>query len=373
MRGVCLEQADVLEWAKSYEGERFQAVLSDPPYALISINKRFGKAGSAPAKEGTDGRFSRLSKGFMGQTWDGFQSLSHYQQWVAEWSAALRENVLLPGALCLFFGGTRTWHRLACGLEEGGLEVYDTLLWLYGQGFPKSHKTGEGYGTALKPAWEPVLMCRVPRGKLTYKKLLENYGTASLNIDGVRIPTDDEYVINTFDKGAKPWGNASGEAYTGRTESKGRWPSNILLDDESAVLVDSAGPKTSKSKRKKLSRKRTGFKISGSKDNVREADAPDTYGDGGGASRFFYCAKASKKEKGLDNTHPTVKPLDLNKYLATLILPPKAPRRLLVPFSGSGSEVIGARLAGWEHVTGVEISEEYNTIALNRVVSNGVA
>src|SRR3989304_1687805 len=115
-----IEQAEIVEWLRAYDGPRFHAVLSDPPYALISIAKRFGKEGSAPAQEGTDGRYSRLSGGFMGQWWDGFDSLDHYQAWVTEWANLLIEKALFPGAVALFFGGTRTFHRLGTGLDSGG-------------------------------------------------------------------------------------------------------------------------------------------------------------------------------------------------------------------------------------------------------------
>lgn len=122
---------DLLEWLKNYDGERFHGVLSDPPYALISVAKRFGKKDSAPAQEGSDGRFSRLSAGFMGQKWDSFRDLDHFEDWVAEWAQSMM-RVLYPGAVCMFFGGTRTYHRLARGLERGGFEIIDCLMWLYG-------------------------------------------------------------------------------------------------------------------------------------------------------------------------------------------------------------------------------------------------
>ena len=108
-------ESELIEWLGSYGGPRYHAVLSDPPYALISITKRFGKAGSAPAQEGSDGRYSRLSTGFMGQKWDGFESLEHYQKWVSQWSKLMIERLLYPGAVCLFFGGTRTFHHLGVG------------------------------------------------------------------------------------------------------------------------------------------------------------------------------------------------------------------------------------------------------------------
>lgn len=133
-------QADVLEWLKAYEGPRFQSVFCDPPYALISISERFGGEDSAPAKPGTDGAFQRVSGGFMGQKWDGFDDLPSYQCWVTSWAKLLIEKAVHPGAIGLFYGGTRTSHRLACGLEDAGWIIRDELqmFYCYGSGFPKA-------------------------------------------------------------------------------------------------------------------------------------------------------------------------------------------------------------------------------------------
>ncbi|GAF97779.1 unnamed protein product, partial [marine sediment metagenome] len=236
-------EEDLIEWLQNYDGERYHAILADPPYALISITKRFGKEDSAPAQEGVDGLYRKLSGGFMGQTWDGFASLDHYREWVKTWAKLLIEKALYPGAVCLFFGGTRTWHHLALGLEQGGFEVYDTMMFLYGSGFPKSHNVGKGiekgnvggiknlkiighkkgiktesgvkgysyseqyvpgvshggkqisgdipiyeinnawggYGTALKPAWEPIIVCRTPRKGATFASLALEHGSGALN------------------------------------------------------------------------------------------------------------------------------------------------------------------------------------------------
>ena len=136
-----VEQADVLEWLDAYEGPRYQSVLCDPPYALISIAERFGSEDAAPAQHGTDGVFARVSGGFMGMRWDGgtdFHDLPSYQRWVTRWAKLLIEKAVHPGALLMAFGGTRTSHRLACGLEDAGWLVKETLCWMYGQGFPKS-------------------------------------------------------------------------------------------------------------------------------------------------------------------------------------------------------------------------------------------
>lgn len=118
---------------------KYHSVLADPPYALISINKRFSSKTAAPAQFGKDGSFGRLSKGFMGQSWDGWDSLEDYQAWVTEW-ASLMLDYVYPGAVGMFFGGTRTFHRLACGLEDAGWEIFDSMMMLHGVGFPKSHK-----------------------------------------------------------------------------------------------------------------------------------------------------------------------------------------------------------------------------------------
>jgi len=192
---------DVVAWLRGREWlvqsgfmPRYHAVLCDPPYFLGSITKRFGKPDSAPAQYGTDGAFQRASRGFMGQTWDGFESPWHYQEWVTEW-ATLLLSFVYPGAVLLAFGGTRTFHRLAAGLEDAGWIIADTIAWITGQGFPKSHNgrnwdAGEhwhGYGTALKPAWEPCLIARAPwRG---------TYAALALGVEQLAL----------FDSGGETW------------------------------------------------------------------------------------------------------------------------------------------------------------------------
>jgi len=449
-------EADILDFANNFEGEKFHALLSDPPYALISISKRFGDPDSAPALEGQDGRFTRLSKGFMGQPWDSFESLEQYREWVESWAKALIENVLRPGAVCLFFGGTRTWHHLGVALENGGFEIYDTLMWLYGQGFPKSHQIEDwpGFGTSLKPAWEPILLCRAPRGDITFDDLAAQYGSGALNIDGSRIDQGGaglDVYDGSFDREGR---------YVNPMSQAGRWPANLLLEHhEKCVKVGSttvpgrvlnrypsqkqggsfafyaeddkgksyeseqmpdelidewacvsecpirqlndqvgqiqSGMMAAGQRRKKslgLGGYRKGF--------PDIATQKDTYGDRGGPSRFFYCGKALPGEKnqgcsdfywrrGSDgyerisqeewesaderrrargNIHPTVKPLGLLRYLATMIKPPDdIGASILVPFSGSGSEMIAAYQAGWREIVGIEISPNYNEIARARI------
>lgn len=306
---------DVREVLQRQAPNSFDACFCDPPYGLS----------------------------FMGKAWD------HGVPGPEVWRDVLR--VLKPGAPLMAFGGTRTFHRLACAIEDGGFVLSDTLCWLHGQGFPKGH-------AQLKPAWEPIT--------LAWKK-----GPRVLAIDAGRIPT------------AKPWHRTIGttpkfdsifaqDAWTkeqmaagANTDGNGlgRWPANVLLDEEAAAALDAQSGTLQNGGQNATSTDRTSPLFG------RRSGITAFSGDSGGASRFFYCAKASRSERGEGNTHPTVKPIKLAEYLARLILPPErdSPRRLLVPFSGSGSEMIGARKAGWDEITGIELSAEYAGIATARM------
>lgn len=391
---ITFHLADAVQWAKDYDGPLFHGLFADAPYHLTSIVKRFGKSGAAAAKPGIDGAFGRVSRGFMGQTWDGgdvaFKSDT--------WSAFLR--VLHPGAFCAVFGGSRGFHRMMVAIEDAGFVIHPALFgWAYGSGLPKATRVkkddrfkGHRYGLqALKPALEPIVIFQKPYDGRPLSNIVET-GAGTLNIDGTRIPLQEgeSYVINRYD-GLRPFGGGDGEYST--EKGAGRWASNfVLLDQGAADRLDL----------------QSGYLKSGKPSGTRKAlngviygqYAPGTpitgFGDAGGASRFFfqvrenidsadpvkYAKKASRSEKdlGLDqfpfvvvdgveqnfkNPHPTVKALDLTKYLATLLLPPAeySPRRLFVPFSGVGSECIGASMAGWDEIEGVEITAEYIPVA----------
>jgi len=473
--------ADILEWAKTYDGPKFHALLCDPPYHLTSIVKRFGGRDAAPAQEGSDGRFSRLSRGFMGQEWDGGDIAFRPETW-----AALSQH-LLPGAHLLAFGGTRTWHRLAVAIEDAGFEIRDSLLWLYGSGFPKSHDVSkgldraagaerevvgvksypregttpvtrkatsimaqgggdnvgqdsnlltapatdaarrwDGWGTALKPAWEPIIVARKPLNGTVAANCVE-YGCGALNIDGCRIPTNGDDASHR----ASAWSDHAesktfhGQQYRDMSDvpvPAGRWPANVLHDGSEEVLA--GFPQGRSSGQYNKGAKGIGAKA-GPASIAVDGLTSAAYDDSGSASRFFYTAKADTQERehgllgavpctaygkpgvihdpdgegGLitkrhfvvdesgqpqrdahgtivyadcrRNPHPTVKPLDLLRYLSLLILPPPldVPRRILVPFAGVGSEVIGARQAGWDDVLGVEITKQYADIAAVRLTA----
>lgn len=383
---------DVMEWAKAYSKAKFHALLSDPPYHLTSIVKRFGKPDSAPAKYGTDGVFSRYSKGFMGQTWDGGEISFQPETW-----AALADH-LYDGAFGMAFSSSRNWHRLAVAIEDAGLIIHPTIFgWAYSSGMPKAtrvkgHKEFDGhrYGLqSLKPALEPIIVFQKPFNGPPLNNIIDT-GAGTLNINAGRIPSEP-YTINTWDDNAHPFGDGAGNPYTSRKTS-GRWPANfILMDSEAASHLDRQSGNVSGGAYSppKARRRNNGLGLGTTDERFGMSNAPDNYGDSGGASRFFfnvseqldeadpiyYGKKASKPEKnaGLDdeNVHPTVKPINLSTYLAKLLLPPDeyAPRRILVPFSGVGSEMIGCALAGWEQIVGIEFDKEngYVDIAKKRI------
>lgn len=298
---VRLIEDDCLAALPSIPDGTVDAVVTDPPYGLS----------------------------FMGKDWD------HGIPGVPFWEAIFR--TLKPGGYATIFGGTRTYHRLACAVEDAGFEIRDCLMWLYGSGFPK----GEG---CLKPAWEPVLLCRRPGRVLP------------LGIDECRIPLATGEVISvghtnpggTKHPGwARPWMQdkekveATKSRAIDKANAEGRYPANVVHDGSDEVLEAFAAfgeratskPGTmdcGRSKRNAMNASRDGSLC-----KPRECPA---YGDAGTAARFYYCAKASKAERGEDNTHPTVKPLALMRWLVRLICPSGG--TVLDPFAGSGTTAL---------------------------------
>lgn len=421
---------DAVGWAKNYQKGKFHALLCDAPYHLTSIVKRFGKKNSAPAKEGTDGVFQKASSGFMGQQWDGGDLAFRPETW-----EAFGEVLYPGAFGMAFSASRNWHRMAVAIEDAGFILHPTIFLWAYGQGFPKATNIskqlekkgsedstiweGHRYGLqALKPAVEPIIVFQKPYEGKPLDNIVSS-GAGALNIDGGRIGLEgggthctnrDEFgnclghdnagrstsgqtvhakinpiVINRFTDGAKPWGDAKGEEFETIETSQGRWPSNLILEWEAAHALDAQTGILQSGK--PAGKKKAGNNIYGQYKN--EDIAVTGIGDSGGASRFFYqvqtqleendpvyyCAKVSPAERnaGLEerNVHPTLKPIDLCKYLATLLLPPAeyAPRRIFIPFSGSGSEMIGAGLAGWEHVVGVEFDTKngYVDIAEKRL------
>ena len=391
MRDVNLLLGDCRDRLKELPDNSIDSIVTDPPYEL----------------------------GFMGKSWDA----SGVAYDVRVWQECLR--VLKPGGHLLSFGGSRTYHRMACAIEDAGFQIRDQIMWVYGSGFPKSlnvskaidkaagaerevigvrtdgmsatamkpdkgwnansmgsvldvtapataeAKVWNGWGTALKPAHEPIVLARKPLDGTVANNVLK-HGVGGINIDGCRVDFVSEGDRNESttknqhkDFGTKPMtnNNVYGDysmMQPANYNPTGRFPANFIHDGSDEVL------------------------------ELFPSDKPNQ-----SAARFFYCAKASKKDRneGLDgfeekrpdertttgmgtfdekgvakqsNHHPTVKPTDLMRYLCRLITPPNG--TVLDPFTGSGSTGKAAVLEGFSFI-GVEQSEEYIAIAEARIKS----
>lgn len=342
---------DCLNALKTFSDNSIDSVVTDPPYHLTSIVKRFGATNAAPAKFGKDGAFARASAGFMGQTWDGGDIAFR----VELWSEIFR--VLKPGGHVLAFSGTRTYHRMACAIEDAGFEIRDQIGWAYGSGFPKSRNIGNGWGTALKPAWEPICVARKPLIGTVAENVL-THGTGALNIDGCRVEGIKPQVTQGINSNATSF-NVAKERRISGDPSEGRWPANLIHDGSDEVLA--VFPDSSiTGKRTEASRNATVEGTTWLNNNHKSQE----YLDSGSAARFFYCAKTSKKERGEGNNHPTVKPIALMAYLCRLVTPPNG--IVLDPFMGSGSTGIAAQNEGFDFI-GIEREESYFKIASNRI------
>ncbi len=380
------------------------------------------------------------------------------------WVEVLR--VLKPGGHLLCFGGTRTFHRVAVSIEDAGFDIRDTIMWVYGSGFPKSLDVGkaidatiitggssysamadvedsknaplaedddsfisygnkgskqgklrhgkrrtktdsittdaqqwQGWGTALKPAWEPIILARKPFGTTVAENVLK-YGTGALNIDGCRVETEEQIANHSRSKESSKSKGKYGDSIeqpTHQTSGQvlGRFPANLIHNGSDEVV--SLFPNTTSGKMKANQPRKASLKKGGYHDGMPDtATLTDTYGDNGSAARFFYCAKASKQDReagcttietkqqdtgrkkgnvGGDNprnrgvnerhnNHPTVKPTELMKYLCRLITPPSG--TILDPFMGSGSTGKAAVLEGFNFI-GIEIDEQYIEIARRRI------
>ena len=308
------------------DGLEFDVIVTDPPYGLS----------------------------FMNRHWD------YDVPKVETWRAAFA--ILKPGGYLLAFSGTRTYHRMVCAIEDAGFEIRDQIQWIYGSGFPKSHN-GEWGGTALKPAHEPIVMARKPLIG-TVEANWREHGTGALNIDGCRIDgvKGTPASPRRADQGAA-YGNLSNDPGTGSgwDPHVGRWPANLMHDGSDEVLaafpqapgqLRSVGPEHGD---------KPSVNVYG--DMGARPHSPPR-GDTGSAARFFYCAKASKADRGQGNVHPTVKPTDLMRYLCRLVTP--AGGTVLDPFMGSGSTGRGAVLEGFKFI-GIEQDPAYLEIARARI------
>lgn len=358
------------ELLKTLEDNSIDSIVTDPPYEL----------------------------GFMGKKWDA----SGIAYDVELWRECLR--VLKPGGHLLAFSGSRTYHRMTVAIEDAGFDIRDQIMWLYGSGFPKSHNVGKqenceewnGWGTALKPAHEPICVARKPLIGTVAENVL-THGTGAINVDGCRVDTNEylgggsmsvgSYTNWNVKQGARP----QTSEWKGNTKQfeqpTGRWPANIIHDGSAEVLAGFPETHSAGKKREIPSGVANNYMGRGKKSGVRFGD------NGGSAARFFYCAKASKKDRdeGLDgfeerkagamsgietregkptnhpmrsNHHPTVKPTNLMQYLCRLVTPPNG--LILDPFLGSGSTGKAAIYEGFRFI-GFDLNQEYIDIAKARI------
>ena len=459
---------DCLEVMKDWPDNSVDAIVTDIPYGIGFMGKEWDtfkqenmgrpKAykltyktdfkDGVPVKRKKPEMVTRDSGARRAGSYDLSRN-AEYQEWCRIWSKeALR--IAKPGAFLMCFGGTRTYHRVTCGLEDAGWQIRDCMMWLYGSGFPKSHniskaidkakgaykkgklspnsrqsgaspsgcygegvqtktidepqtdfaKLWDGYGTALKPAWEPIIVAMKPLDG-TFAQNAETHGVAGLNIDGGRIGTDElksqqrgSPVFQETSPGLKTGWNK--EDYNGEYQpnTQGRWPANVILDEEAGAMLDEQSETSTTGNRKNKNRIQQDI---ANTPFTRGQNAPE-YTDSGGASRFFYCAKASRSErnaglKGMaekqmykcdnspnsleifgttdggrkprQNHHPTVKPLKLMEYLCTLLKLPTG-GILLDCFGGSGSTAVACINTGWDYII-IEKEAEYCEIARKRV------
>lgn len=387
-----VHHGDCREVMATLDAASVDAVVCDPPYGLS----------------------------FMGKGWD------HGVPGVEFWAEALR--VAKPGAHLLAFGGTRTYHRLACAIEDAGWEIRDCVMWVYGSGFPKSHDVSKaidkaagakrevvgvrpghedfvhrtdahsgggrregwnrpwqddadkvalhhmatapatdaarqwsGWGTALKPAWEPIIVARKPLIGTVAENVL-THGTGGINVDGCRVGTDGG--TRRDGKADKPndagWENMRGHGIA--TLASGRWPANVIHDgnDEVVGLFPDTASGSRKAGRHVIAGRQGRYGL------FAEGELPEIVGDSGSAARFFYCAKASKADRSADNHHPTVKPTALMRYLCRLVTPPGGV--VLDPFIGSGSTGKAAVMEGFDFI-GIEREAEYVETARARIAA----
>lgn len=365
---VILHPGDCIEVMNAMPENSVDAIVCDPPYHLTSIVERFGKEGSAEVKAGATGAFKRASAGFMGKEWDGGDIAFQ----VDTWKAALR--ILKPGGYILAFASTRGFWRMCVAIEDAGFITHPMIAWVFGSGFPKATRLkAEGFdgwrygGQALKPAIEPIYMGQKPFSEKTGTANVLLHGTGAVNIDGCRVGTDEELREGA----SKLWshyreGEASAERRYQNNGSTnfaakpgprggspdGRWPANLIHDGSDEVIE--AFPRTESGSRAEGDYGLMGYHGSDAK------PTPAIEGDSGSAARFFYSSKADAEDR-VGSKHPTVKPVDLMRYLCRLITPPGG--TVLDPFAGTGTTGEAAWREGFKAVL-IEREPEYqNDIA----------
>ncbi len=404
---VELRCGDCREVLRGLADGSIDSVVTDPPYSLVSIIKRFGNTSesdetvtSERVRSRADSYACLAAGGFMGKKWDTGEVAFD----PAFWADVLR--VLKPGGHVLAMGGTRTFHRLACAIEDAGFEIRDCVMWVYGTGFPKSHDVSkgidkgagaerelvkprsviahqrnigntrpymddpdhmtvsdvpatdaarqwQGWGTALKPSWEPCVLARKPLSEKTVAANVLAHGTGALNIDACRVAGESTVRSNHGGTGnPDQWRTGNGGDFTSGS-AKGRWPANLIHDGSEEVV--GAFPNTQSGSGNKNKRNHDDNNVYGK--GLGAGNGLGIGGDSGSAARFFYSAKADSDDR-LGSKHPTVKPVDFIQYLVRLITPPDG--TVLDPFAGTGTTGEAAFREGMKAVL-IEREAEYQT------------
>jgi site-specific DNA-methyltransferase (adenine-specific) len=331
---------DMLEVLRGVPDNTFESCVCDPPYHLTSIVKRFGADNAAPAKAGKTGVYQRASAGFMGKTWDGGDVAFR----VETWAEVLR--VLKPGAYIVAFSATRTYHRMACAIEDAGFITHPMFGWIFGSGFPKATRveddrwSGWRYGAqGTKPALEPVYFGQKPFSEKTGTANVLRWGCGAINVEACKTPGDEVSVARKRHGGGVEGNGTSYELPDSHGEiTPGRWPANLIHDgsDEVVASFPDTGPSSDQP------RNNGAFKSV-----AKGFEYPHVTGGhsdkGGSTARFFYAAKSSQAERA-ESKHPTVKPLALIRYLVRLVTQPGG--LVLDPFAGSGTTGEASALEG---------------------------
>lgn len=411
--GVKVLHAECLEMLRKLPDNSIDSIVTDPPYGLSNTTPKHVLE-AMTAWIGGDREFiPATSGGFMGKSWDNFVPPP------AVWDEALR--VLKPGGHLLCFAGTRTQDLMGMSIRLAGFDIRDSIAWMYGSGFPKGQDIGKvidkaagatrevvgpsrrhagstkdhgavsdlsrfgtsgdmetapateeakqwtGWNNALKPAFEPIIMAQKPFKGALFRNVMEQ-GVGALNIDATRIPGEPiELHIRTSNvtTASSMSGESTGSTGTGEYSTAGRYPANVILDESQAAALDeqSGYQKDGVATNRNRAGEKPNAIYGGGWNNLT---ADEGYGGGGGASRFFYCAKTPKKERPMveGKGHPTVKPLALMRYLVKLVTPPNG--LILEPFAGSGSTVEAALLEGFR-VIASEREEEYLPLIVQRI------
>ena len=337
---------DCIDKLKELDDNSIDSIVTDPPYGLS----------------------------FMGKKWDyDVPSQEIFEECL---------RVLKPGGHLLSFAGSRTYHRMAVRVEDVGFEIRDQIMWIYGSGFPKSHNIGkkldewEGWGTALKPAHEPIVMARKPLSEKTIVDNVLEWGTGGINIDESRVGTEERTYdlkggenLNKLSREGKgdsddakslgAYGFGAKQISIGTKTVEGRFPANIIFDEEAGKILDEQSeggasrffycPKTSKKDRD---------------EGLDEFEDKQTVGGGGGIGDYKNDVNSASGKAPSKNNHPTVKPTDLMLYLIRLVTPKGG--TTLDPFMGSGSSGKAAIRGGFDFI-GIEREEEYMEIAQARI------